>query len=39
MGTVVVADGSGGPEGANTSWADISGPPGSVRVVPAVSGR
>ena len=39
MGTVVVVDNSGGLEGANASWADISGPPGSVRVVPAVSGR
>jgi len=39
MGSVVVIDPTGVPEGANTSWADISGPPGSVRTVPGVTAR
>lgn len=39
IGSVVVIDGSGAPEGANTSWADIAGPPGSVRTVPGVNDR
>jgi len=39
MGSVVVIDANGLPEGANTSWADISGPPGSVRTVPGITGR
>jgi gamma-glutamyltranspeptidase/glutathione hydrolase len=39
MGSVVVISADGTPEGANTSWADISGPPGSIRTVPAVTAR
>src|SRR5262249_24372294 len=39
IGSVVVIDGTGEPTGANTSWADISGPPGYVRFVPDLSAR
>jgi gamma-glutamyltranspeptidase/glutathione hydrolase len=34
MGSVVVIDARGNPEGANTAWVEIAGPPGAVQTVP-----
>src|SRR5262249_30947891 len=35
MGSIVVLRADGTPEGANTPWFEISGPPGAVEIIPA----